>query len=117
MTTDNSERVAGSIPTNPQGEQERSVIFSPIEYKKISPRKTERNNLSPEKSIKLKKNKNVDEDKISTYNKLLSIALKVDNIEEENKATQRAVALLRQLVSILVQFHEDELARNREKRF
>ena len=53
MTTDNSERVAGSIPTNPQGEQGRSVIFSPIEYKQISPRKTERNNLSPEKSIKM----------------------------------------------------------------
>jgi hypothetical protein len=117
MTTDNSERVAGSIPTNPQGEQERSNIFSPIEYKKISKRKTKRNNISPEKSIKLKKNKIVNDDKIRTDNKLLSIALKVNNIEEENKATQRAIASLKQRFNEIIAYKKDESARNRERRF
>lgn len=38
-----SERVAGSIPTNPQGEQGfSSKVFSPTEYKKFAPSKTEK---------------------------------------------------------------------------
>ena len=84
-------------------------------------------NLPPRKSLKskksnLKKNKivvdycidnNIDN---NTHN-ILNIVKKVTYLEEENKATQRAVAKLRQLVSISVQFHKDELVRNRERSF
>ena len=85
-------------------------------------------NLSPKKSVKttknnensnLKKNKIVVDDYVdnNTQQHLLNIAKKVTYLEEENKATQRAVAKLRQLVSISVQFHKDELVRNRERSF
>ena len=80
-------------------------------------------NLPPRKSLKSKKS-NLKKNKIvvdycidnNTHN-ILNIVKKVTYLEEQNKSTQRAVAQLRQLVSISVQFHKDELARNRERRF
>jgi hypothetical protein len=76
-------------------------------------------NLSPKKSVKTKKNKIVVDDYVDnkTQQHILNIAKKVTYLEEENKATQRAVAKLRQLVSISVQFHKDELVRDRERSF
>ena len=78
-------------------------------------------NLPPRKSHKksnLKNNKIIVDYWIDNniYN-ILNIAKKVTYLEEQNRSTQRAVAQLRQLVSISVQFHKDELARNRERRF
>ena len=80
-------------------------------------------NLPPGKSVKSKKSnlkKNnlvVDRCVDNNTHHILNIAKKVTYLEEQNKSTQRAVAALRQLVSISVQFHKDELARNRERRF
>jgi hypothetical protein len=82
-------------------------------------------NLSTRKSVKINENKNLkknriigdDDDIFSTQNQLLSIALKVCNIEEENKATQRAVALLKQRFDEIITYRKDEKARNRERRF
>ena len=53
----------------------------------------------------------------NTQQHILNMAKKVTYLEEQNKSTQRAVAQLRQLVSISAQFHKDELARNRERKF
>lgn len=80
----------------------------------INSGKTKNNN----KNLNLKNNQFVDDDIFSTQNQLLSIALKkVNNIEEENKATQRAIASLKQRFNEIIAYKKDELTRNRERRF
>ena len=65
-------------------------------------------NLSSQKSYKNSKNKNL---------KKKSIAERVINLEAESNATQRAIALLKQILFEFARTRKDELARNRERRF
>ena len=65
-------------------------------------------NLSSQKSHKNSTNKN---------SKKKSIAERVINLEAENKATQQAIALLKQILVEFAKARKDDLARERERRF
>jgi hypothetical protein len=65
-------------------------------------------NLSSQKSHQNSKNKN---------SKKKSIAERVINLEAENKATQQAIALLKQILFEFTKARKDDLARERERRF
>jgi hypothetical protein len=64
--------------------------------------------LSSQKSYKNSKNK-------ESKNKC--IAERVINLEAESKATQQAIALLKQILFEFVTARKDDLARERERRF
>jgi hypothetical protein len=64
--------------------------------------------LSSQKSHKNSKNK---------YSKKKSIAERVINLEAESKATQQAIALLKQILFEFAKARKDDLARERERRF
>ena len=65
-------------------------------------------NLSSQKSHKNSKNKNL---------KKKSIAERVINLEAESKATQQAIALLKQTLLEFAKTRKDDLAQERERRF
>ena len=65
-------------------------------------------NLFSQKSHKNSKNKNL---------KKKSIAERVINLKAESKATQQAIALLKQTLFEFAKTHKDDLARERERRF
>jgi hypothetical protein len=64
--------------------------------------------LSSQKTYKNSKNK---------YSKKKSIAERVINLEAESKATQQAIALLKQMLFEFAKARKDGLARERERRF
>jgi hypothetical protein len=51
------------------------------------------------------------------YSKKKSIAERVINLEAESKATQQAIALLKQMLFEFARARQDNLARERERRF
>ena len=97
------------IKLNP--DQKVEPKLNEIEHEKVKKRLSEAKvRWKAEKKIM------VDEDIKSIHTKLLIIAQIVTNIEEENKTTQRAIALLKQTLIEFLSFKKDNLSTTTRER-
>jgi hypothetical protein len=104
------------IKLNPYQNVELATKLNEIEHENVKKRLSEADKFGSDVSWKAEKKIMVDDIK-SIHTKLLIIAQTVANIEEENKTTQRAIALLKQTLIEFLSFKKDNLVRKREQRF